>query len=95
MANTKRKIVATTYTYRKDASGNAVRVGQSSKKIDKTFGQLKRELVEQCQGKNGKAVKFDRTQKVRISLRPRINHLYQENKDGTYSRTYFKYEKNK
>lgn len=93
--NEHRRIQAKTYTYRKDDQGKQVLVKRDSPEYvqDQTFSDLRKRLIDESKGVKGTNVKLSRKyETVRVATPRKIKYLYQENPDGTYTRTYFSYE---
>ena len=86
----RKTIIAKKYTY-KNVNGKVERVGKP-KVTDlghNDWGKLRQTIMNKSAGTKGKNVAFKKYRRITVACKPRIDHFYQENKDGTYSRTYF------
>lgn len=90
-----RKIVATQYTYKKNADGSLERIkkGKTTKTEHTTWGSLRNQLISTSKGKDGEFVKFTGQYKtVRVAVPRKIKYHAKTNKDGTITRTYYNRE---
>lgn len=85
------KIIAKTYKYKRNANGRVVRVGNTitHECPQKSWGQLKGDLVKKARNKPGVNVKFKKHQRVTIAVKPKIDYLYKKTGDDTFTKTFY------
>lgn len=94
----KRNIIATTYTYKKNDEGKYERIRKSQKTTKYTsFGELRSDLINTSKGSNGKFLKLThKYDTIKVATPQKIISYNQINSNGTFSKTFFRFEpKNK
>lgn len=94
----KRKIVATTYTYKKNDDGKYQRIRKHKKTTDYTsFKELRSDLIDEAKGSNGKFLKLThKYDTIKVATPQKIKSFNQIKSNGTLTRTFYSFEpKNK